>query len=99
MARVTFSIAIPGEVTLDATPLRFGAVAEPSDLVTTCGWHYALATEGDGSVVATYAFLDHVGVVRARGPRELVLAVLAAARPDWRGDEVVALAQLWGPEP
>jgi hypothetical protein len=95
MARVEFAISIPSDVTVEAEPLRFGRASAASGQLTTCGWHYGVSVQPDGSFVAVYEFLDHVGVVRARGPERAVHAVLASARPDWAGDEVIAISQLW----
>jgi hypothetical protein len=95
MSGVAFTQAIPAGVTVESEPLRFGAPTGATDHVTACGWRYSLLNEPDGAVVAVYAFLDHVGVVRARGPQGAILALLATARPDWNSDDVIALAQLW----
>jgi hypothetical protein len=94
VASVAFAISIPPDVIVEAEPLRFGRASAASGQLTTCGWHYGVTAQPDGSYVAVYAFLDHVGVVRARGPERAVHAVLASARPDW-GDEVIAISQLW----
>ena len=96
MARVVFGVPIPPEVTLVTEPFRFVGAGARGDRLTASGWRYTLAAEDvDGSFVAVYAFLDHEAIVRARGPRELVTAVLASARPDWTTDDIIALHQLW----
>ena len=94
MARVVFELAIPDGVVVEAEPLRFAGERVELDRTTACGWRYRV-DEADGGWVARYSFLDHETTVRARGPRDAVLAVLASARPDWRGDDVIALIQLW----
>jgi hypothetical protein len=80
-------------------------VASATERTTDDGWAFDLF-EADHEVVAIYRFLDHVGTahVRATGgaalpDRAAVLTALGAARPDWRGAEVIALAQLWQPPP
>ncbi len=97
MARLVFSIAVPLEVTVDVAPLRFTNDDFVGEHGTTCGWPYRLEEHPDGRLTARYRFLDHEGAATARGPRDRVLALFASARPDWLGDDVIALAQLWDP--
>ena len=106
----TYLPPLPPGVTAEAWPLRFRpadlaelvreVAGDPqvraTTLTTRCGWHYHVAEPGD-RFVAIFEFLDHVGVVVMTGDREAVMRVLDDARPDWRGDDVIALAQLWEP--
>ena len=97
MARLVFSIAVPPEVTVEVAPLCFARGEFVGEHGTTCGWPYRLVEHPDGRITACYRFLDHEAAATARGPRDRVLALLASARPDWHGDDVIALAQLWDP--
>ena len=75
------------------------------DAVTDLGWPMELldvlvAVPGGGrqvELVALYRFLHHVAAAALTGD---VLPpgcaeVLATGRPDWRGDEIIALDDLW----
>ena len=74
-------------------------VTASNDTRTTDGWPVRMIESGE-RVIAIYAFLEHgvwaiVSGADLTGRLEEIRAVLLAGRPDWRGEEVVALAELW----
>ncbi len=75
-----------------------GAAGRVSATTTDCGWPMELV-EGDYAIAALYTFGDHVAAAIARGAghRAEVVALLRAARPDWRGPDIACLAELWEP--
>jgi len=101
----TYLPPLPASVFADVQPLQF----RPLDIAafvqeqtggagtlhaTQSGWQYQLVELAD-RFVAVFEFIDHVGVVVLRGPRDEVLHVLEQARPDWHGADVIALSELW----
>jgi hypothetical protein len=74
-------------------------VARTTDARTRHGWPVRIL-EAHTRVIAVYLFLEHAASATVSGAdlearRDEVMAMLLAASPDWRGDEVVALADLW----
>jgi len=103
----TFLPELPSGVSAEVRPLRFrppdldafmrelaGPGPPPMTRATNTGWPFHLVERGD-RFIALYQFLDHIGVVEMRGPRDEVLRALEQARPDWSGPDVIALSQLW----
>lgn len=99
----TFLPPLPDGVTAEAEPLAFRPIdlpafvherGEPTTYTSACGWPYHLVEQAD-RFVAVFEFLDHIGVVVLRGPRDAILRVLEQARPDWRSPDIIALSQLW----
>lgn len=69
-------------------------------LETRDGWMFDLhlvRVESQVHVVAIYHLRDHLAAVIVSGERRPpdLEEVLAAARPDWRTDDIVALDDLW----
>jgi hypothetical protein len=78
-----------------------GAVGEHAseETETATGWPLALVTAAD--VVWGFVQVNpYVGAACVRGPggtgwQEAAKAILRTARPDWRGDEVVSVADFY----
>lgn len=73
-------------------------VLDTKRLTTHGGWAFDLflAVGKTARLVAIYDFGDHVAAAIVEG-REIegAAGILATARPDWRGDEVACLEELW----
>jgi hypothetical protein len=79
--------------------------ADLAEGVTAEGWPmYLVRTEG-GAVAALYRFQDYAAAIIVEKPPAplsaeavaILKAVLSRARPDFRDDEAVSLAELWDP--
>jgi hypothetical protein len=95
-----------GEVRVVASQPATSACGWPYDRIE------CVVVDGDGRarearIVAIYRFLARVAVIRVRAAdpvalgaaRAVIEAVFASARPDWRGDRIAALAELWADAP
>jgi hypothetical protein len=82
-----------------------GPEAEVGAHETETGWPMFLTRTATGGLAALYRFQEYAAAVIVDpmpGPLDAetlhgLRALLARARPDWRGDEAVSLAEMWDP--
>lgn len=82
-----------------------GPEAGLGEAETEAGWPMFLVRTEDGSLAAVYRFQEyaaavivHISLAPLTGEAlDRMVALLKRARPDWREDEAVSLAEMWDP--